>query len=50
MFTVIDDFFHVEAKKMYCTIKDNPNISQDIKDGWLRSCIMFCDVRLLCNY
>ena len=42
--------FHEVAKNFYNDIKENKSISDDIKQSWLETCIVFCDVTDLCNY
>jgi hypothetical protein len=38
------------AKYMYNTIKDNPNIPDDIKYWWIVTCVELSDVKHLCNF
>lgn len=37
------------SRQMYSSIKDNPNIPQDVKDAWLEMCVSNADVMELTN-
>ncbi len=37
------------SQETYCSIKDNPNIPNEIKDSWLEQCINNVDVMELTN-
>ena len=37
------------GQNIYCSIKDNPNIPDEIKDAWLEVCIDSVDVIELTN-